>query len=118
MTRQEMFDKAALHLLKQGAKSSDAAGSCYYRAPSGFQCAVGCLIPDELYRPRMEGLGVHSVVTDEPLLHDHIPDLYLASELQSIHDEAKPEDWKCELIALARDAGLSAAAIESFGQPA
>jgi hypothetical protein len=56
MTDQEIFDKVALHLLsyaKQGFKSVDDRG-CLYRNGEGLSCAVGCLIPDDLYDPVIE----------------------------------------------------------------
>jgi len=55
MTNQEVFDKVATHLLTQGKQSVNAGGTCLYRGPGGTSCAVGCLIPDKVYREEMEG---------------------------------------------------------------
>jgi hypothetical protein len=53
MTLQETFDKVCVHLLTQLQKSvfldSNGSMACAYRGPNGLKCAVGCLIPDELY---------------------------------------------------------------------
>ena len=71
MNEQETFDNVALHLLKQGKKavgsydgSSYSETVCKYRSKDGLKCAVGCLIPDEMYDPLMEGHGV------DHLLHE------------------------------------------------
>ena len=54
MTGQEIFDSVLAHLRKQGDASLNASGKCAYRGEGGTACAVGCLIPDELYDPRIE----------------------------------------------------------------
>ncbi len=58
---QDIFDTVAVHLIEQGEPSVDATGSCQYRDGVGangkmLMCAIGCLIPDEMYdKVRMEG---------------------------------------------------------------
>jgi hypothetical protein len=58
MTPQEIFDTVAKHLFTQGCRSievdDEGEESCLYRAPEGRMCAVGVLIPDELYDGLME----------------------------------------------------------------
>lgn len=49
MEKQEIFDKVYDALLKQGVASIDSNGSCMYRGPNGTKCAIGHLIPDELF---------------------------------------------------------------------
>ena len=109
MTLQEMFDKAVTGIKKQGRLSqgpvnplSGKPGSCYYRHPDdpAVRCAVGHLIPDELYhRQGMEG---RSVISDNVLGTSMrallgIPpreDLYnspvvsMLTRLQTAHDNA------------------------------
>lgn len=62
MTEQEIFNKVYLHLKGQGCKAGTMTASksfnCAYRGPNNTSCAVGCLIPDELYDPEIEGVGV------------------------------------------------------------
>ncbi len=59
-TNQEILDYVTAHLRNQGRRSVASAnatcfmGACLYRGPDGLSCAVGCLIPDEEYRPDME----------------------------------------------------------------
>lgn len=61
MNMQEAFDKIATHLATQGKRSvkrkkfEDEVELCLYRSPDGLSCAVGCLIPDELYKEKLEG---------------------------------------------------------------
>ena len=92
-TDQEIFDRVAEHLLKQGERS--AAGVCMYRSPTGLKCAVGCLIPDSRYSLELEELGV----TREPVwevmkeLGYKESQVSLLSELQWIHDGGDPDEW-------------------------
>lgn len=55
MTEQEIFDKVAEHLQKQGHRALNEDGVCVYRGKNGTKCAVGALIPDELYDSKIEG---------------------------------------------------------------
>ena len=76
-------------------------GECRYRDAGGTACAVGCLIPDELYDPVIEGLSVSQIIRAAVYLHDqaqarapftritnHIgaEHLQLLQELQEAHD--------------------------------
>ena len=104
MTEQEIFDTVLTHLREQGEAATSAGGSCRYRGANGTACAVGCLIPDELYDPLIEGLSVVGIIeidvpeyrqdkTQEllPILAriknhigaEHLP---LLCELQDAHD--------------------------------
>lgn len=38
------------------------SGVCKYRTAGGDRCAVGCLIPDELYSPAFEGVGLSALM--------------------------------------------------------
>lgn len=107
MTLQEMFDKAVTGIKKQGRLSqgpmhSGKPGHCYYRHPDdpAVRCAVGHLIPDELYDGRkMEGRGVEGVAGECPALREHlgippreglhnVPAVSMLSQLQTAHDNA------------------------------
>jgi len=90
MNRQEVFDKIYLHLIEQGRKSVNSDGRCQYRSPDGDKCAIGCLIPDELYTPELEGNGV-SMPIIEDVLNKIYPDmtdedLLFLLDLQDLHD--------------------------------
>ena len=93
MTNQEAYDRVCAHLQKQGCQSVALYGSinrCVYHTPDGLRCAIGALIPKELYEPSMEGLAVNvlppSFASVEELFHG--VSLELLSGLQWVHDLA------------------------------
>lgn len=105
MTPQEIYDTVINHLRAQGQRAMGTVG-CAYRGAGGTKCAVGVLIPDELYDPAIEGRSVTAfkpgtVSVDAtnrkecdalgeamPLLVEHN---VLLGELQSLHDAE--ENW-------------------------
>jgi hypothetical protein len=50
---QKTFDAVLAHLRKQGKRAIDGE-SCMYRTEDGLKCAIGCLIPDDKYDPKMD----------------------------------------------------------------
>ena len=89
---QQAYDAA----IKQGEQSI-WNGACKYRS-GDLKCAVGHLIKDEHYRPKLEGkdgdspsvraaleLSIGRELTDDERQH--------LLELQSCHDGAKDEDF-------------------------
>ncbi len=105
MTNQEIFDKVAAHLLKQGKRalrSCDDSVSCAYRAPDGCMCAVGCVIPDELYEGGFEHHGVRFVLEESPELNRLLGGSeLLLNYLQRIHDCEDVQKWPSLLKACA-----------------
>ena len=106
MTNQEAFTTVVLHLRKQGRRSTKPGGPrstdaylCYYRA-GNLKCAVGALIPDEQYTPRMEGLPVRLVQRNWPVLKGISPSLL--SDLQITHDFSDPKEWENQFTFLAQ----------------
>jgi hypothetical protein len=63
LTNQEVFDKVAVYLLNQPERCEDFDEKCLYRGPNGNKCAVGFLIPDELYQPSWDVGGGTPVTT-------------------------------------------------------
>lgn len=65
MTLLQISEKIRDHLIKQKAKSENNNGSCKYRNVNGKMCAVGCLIPDSVYTPELEGkaMGREEIIT-------------------------------------------------------
>ena len=98
MTNQEAFTTVVLHLRKQGRPAREGF-DCLYRAPDGCKCAVGALIPDDQYDPKLEGSHVRALV-DLPALQDL--NLDLLHDLQIAHDTVDPENWESQLAFLAR----------------
>lgn len=111
MTDQELFDKVARHLLTQGRKSVDGNGSlCRYRGCGGLKCAIGVLIPDELYSPELEGNPAWSTAVCRAAgLYEGVR--HLAQCLQDVHDEREPDEWRRGLLCVAETFGLSPNAV-------
>ena len=101
-TNLEIFNQVRDHLLKQGRRSTDARvgntggkTSCKYRASNGDSCAVGCLIPDELYKVGMENSVVVSSIVRSALYKIGIRDpdaIKMLSDLQLLHDSVTSWD--------------------------
>ena len=59
LNNQSAFDKVWDWFVVQGhGVSMDSQGTGMYRGPGDLRCAIGCLIPDELYMENMEYLGI------------------------------------------------------------
>jgi hypothetical protein len=124
MTNQEIFDKVATHLLTQKKKSEIMRQAeygipkpaCAYRAADGSTCAIGCLIPDDIFQPGMEGLRVQTLM----VYYESIRDLFanndasLLGTLQVLHDNYPVSTWKSELAATARMYKLDDKVLENF----
>jgi hypothetical protein len=99
---QQLFDKAAAAVIAQGRPSrsddlSDDGTVCRYRLDMTpecpIRCAVGHLIPDEVYDPRMDhgstgGFGLSGVLNAIGA-GEHYNAL---RALQAVHDQAIPDD--------------------------
>lgn len=113
----DAFQKVKNHLLTQKEKSvkrfrySDPI--CQYRGDTGTSCAIGCLIPNEIYtedmevynsfrslfecypilKPYLKPLKIKINYYREPLYYKREP-LFLGTILQEIHDKEKVENWE------------------------
>lgn len=107
----DAFQKVKNHLLTQNKKSMDESGSlCRYRGVNGLKCAIGCLIPDEVYYSNLEGCSFLNIIKQKeikPFLnHLNIELMHngkfftLGRKLQYIHDRIDVEFWEWELNAL------------------
>ena len=95
MNSQEVFDKVFTHLISQGHQArGDKAGAglttCQYRGKNGSSCAVGCLIPDEVYTRDMEAMTVKELMCENDRIASMFSDvdIVLLQRLQTIHDSA------------------------------
>lgn len=88
MNNQEAFDKAVSGVIKQGSKSFTSNG-CKYRGPNGLKCAVGHLIPNDIYEPDME-TGITYLYQEYPVIQKLFKDVDLGmlTDLQIAHDKA------------------------------
>lgn len=110
MTDQDIFDTVAQHLLTQNRRSTLGA-MCEYRGADGLKCAVGCLIPDELYLREMEGYTATDSRVKPALVSAlgrsrDIP-MALLVALQKCHDMYEPHQWREQLKAIAKSHNLS-----------
>ncbi len=109
MLLEDIFEKSASHLIKQGktSHSKNLDDTCAYRGDDGAMCAIGCLIDDEAYDFVIEGKSfdmpeVEMALRSSGINFDDDEFIYaLLSDLQNIHDEYKPEVWLHELYRLA-----------------
>ena len=90
MTLQEQFDKMVNHLRKQGERSINDSDGCMYRGNNGLMCAVGCLIPDDIYTVDMEGQPADYVINKYYLDLD----MTLCNNMQYVHDHYGPDKWE------------------------
>lgn len=129
--RQLIFDTVARHLLTQGTRAVTEYGrACRYRGPDNTKCAIGALIPDDIYSDHLEGGGVHALLC-EPInnfVPENIPyierfrtwfknvygkpnefDMRFLSDLQTIHDSESfdIDEWPLAIAALAGKYGLN-----------
>lgn len=108
MTHQKLFTTVRNHLLTQmersEGRSKDHSVSgitiCLYRGPRGLKCAVGVLIPDEKYKPELEG---KRITAEEVKIAAGLPThcMFLAEKLQAVHDDHPPTEWKTKLDGVA-----------------
>lgn len=106
MNNQEAFDKAVSGVLKQASKSFDFDHGCRYRGPNGLKCAVGHLIPDEIYKPEME-IGIASLYQENLEITMLFKDVSLPMlrALQRAHDNSSEisfvDDFKIKAFDIA-----------------
>jgi len=124
MTLQKVFSTVRRHLLTQKCQAIDEINHrCVYRTARGLKCAIGCLIPKELYRGDMEGSGFDYLPTltalrfvgampKTPLETARILCVRSTShgqlllDLQKIHDDCAPIEWEIALKATAERWGF------------
>jgi hypothetical protein len=115
MTHEEIFDTVARHLLAQKKRSMGPNGQnqkCLYRGPDGLKCAIGCLIPDELYHKCFEGESIGRILNDDssqvfPLSRKELRSMFAGvstsflNDLQELHDYVPSDSWSIKLRSLA-----------------
>lgn len=119
MNAQEIYDKVAVHLLTQNAKSKrpraghpDAPPVCAYRGAEGRCCAAGCLLTlEEAEKADHLDEGVWGAVIQVMDLSRFANHTTLIEELQGVHDENEVEQWGVELAKLAEKHNLSTAVL-------
>lgn len=116
MTSQEVFDTVVKHLRTQGQKAIDKKrGGCAYKTDDGLRCAIGCLIEDKEYSPKMEGHVLFDLIS----MHlDYVPDTLqkrlephksLLNNFLRVHDFVAVELWEASFQGLAKEFSLTLA---------
>lgn len=113
-TAQGIFDVVARHLLTQKCQAFDAGGQCAYRGSNGTKCAVGVLIPDDVYNPYMEGHDVDEIIDMDDRLEPLRPFADMLDVLQRMHDDNPSFAWKQPLRDIAEELELSDAVLDEF----
>lgn len=103
---QEIFNYVKHHLLTQNKKAlftwSTGCVSCKYRTEYNLKCAVGCLIPKDMYKSEIEGSTVFKVVNfyNAKVNKERVA---LLRKLQIIHDHVSVEKWTDALHGLSKE---------------
>lgn len=134
MTTQEAYEGMREFFSRPEAVPAKSADACHYRfdpskVPAGYdpdmadkrvaeahygaaplRCAFGCLIPDELYRPEMEGVWALALIEGGQLgtMFDEADDNFIA-KAQRLHDDydtVTAQDFVRKLDWLAKEFGL------------
>lgn len=126
-TLQQIFDRVALHLLRQNERSSAdwyEHPRCMYRGPNGLKCAVGFLIADEAYQPELEGRSVNNMAVLAALEDSGVPVMtmqqlgHMLLQLQGVHDGCPLPTWRKKLEEIAKKYDLTMPALAGEMLPA
>ena len=127
MTHQQIYNRVKGPLIQQHRRSmlttEDPGGfgdMCGYRGQDGCKCALGHLIPDELYDPSIEGgslptnpdkpcnersgkiANIFTQVLGRPLTKDDCMFLRALQEVHDTTDEDEEQAWREALERFAR----------------
>jgi hypothetical protein len=128
MTPQDIFDTVTRHLVTQGKPARRGRwGKCAYRGEDGCKCAVGVLIPDEMYVSEMDdrdNTAIRDLVGSGDLT---FPDYFarnltLLGALQHAHDDTGTNedgtfdrsDLRASLLFVARTRDLSTTVLDAL----
>jgi len=105
MEPQEIYNQVKKHLLKQNEKSTND-GYCVYRSEKGLKCAIGGILPDDLYHESMDKMmdSIIGIMSNFPRVKEYFGrgNENLLRELQIIHDDYEPNAWHVKLIYVAK----------------
>jgi hypothetical protein len=62
-THQQLFDYITAFLLKQNRRSVRGI-ECSYRGDGGSMCAVGCIVPDSVYKASWESKQISTLIAN------------------------------------------------------
>ncbi|WP_028210746.1 hypothetical protein [Paraburkholderia mimosarum] len=127
---QQVFKHIASHLLTQGERCTKGHyPEGQYRNELGQACAVGCVIPEHLYRSSFEGQGIHGLVlrlaclpkVEYVTLAEFVTrHASLLIQLMDLHDRTPPACWPEALRDIGAAYGLDTQVVDLFsveGEP-
>lgn len=97
---ERIFNRVKNYLLAQNEQSLDSQDRCMYRGDDCRKCAVGFLISDEFYTPKLERKSLrHSQPIREAVMKSQkMPDIprvwEMLHRLQLVHDHNEPRMWE------------------------
>lgn len=103
MTTREIFNKVKTALLKQNVQCKDVNGNCVHINKNGLRCAIGHIIPNEIFDRKFNHSTLHELLIYPqfqvilPTDIDSDSGFYFLRDLQTIHDGYQPNDWAQEL---------------------
>lgn len=107
MNLQEIFNQAYLGLKSQGFKRSgivdeDGSFNCLYKMNDNLKCAIGWIIPDDKYSPKLDECHIQEVL--ELVGFDATDaEIQFCAYLQAAHDGSKtPEIMQLKLEQFAK----------------
>lgn len=73
-----------------------------YRGDDGTACSIGCVMPDSLYDPEMEGQLLEQLLEDFPAFAEYFKDvdIMVLYRAQEMHDERTVAEWPAYLDSL------------------
>jgi hypothetical protein len=90
------IEYAILKVIMQGKPSATPDGRCRYRGPNGTKCAVGMLIPDDLYDSHIEDKSAGPMLQYLQAKHPNNPYvgllicmIHALGDVQYAHDRAE-----------------------------
>jgi hypothetical protein len=105
-TEQQVFDYIVKYLLQQNEKCHKYYHKwghlCYFKHKN-LKSAVGCLISDDEYDPKIEGEDYGQLSAKKKVPVEHVG---IIVELESIHDHFPPKMWWVQFKELAKMYGL------------
>jgi hypothetical protein len=105
MTKQQIAEGIYDWFFVKGNPRSTKGSWCVYRGDTeNHRCAVGCLLPNELYSPEMENLSIDDVCTKFPKVEEHFgsENTPFLGSCQYWHDSRS----KWEIIGIFQDHGI------------
>jgi len=116
MNKQDIYNQARDHLLKQNVKAVTGHGGCGYLVDDGKRCGIGGLMNDiEIAEHGMSGKVVAALYHDkhaekffDRIECESVEDVDFLSEIQNLHDAFPTDQWPAQLEQLAIDHDLLA----------